>query len=115
MCIESLLNPEGEADDQEETSDKDIFEAVMHAKQARDNRETNVGDDNDDDIPCRPRSSYKEIFQAVAMIRSHTNNSTDPIARRLESALSAFTIDLRNTHERSKKDTVMTDYFSKQV
>jgi hypothetical protein len=44
MDIESLLNPEGESPVLTETSDREIYQAVMDANTARENIEINSGD-----------------------------------------------------------------------
>ena len=45
MDIEALLNPEGESHILTETSDEEIYQAVMEAIEARANIEINGGDD----------------------------------------------------------------------
>ncbi|KAF9553851.1 hypothetical protein CPC08DRAFT_645079 [Agrocybe pediades] len=110
MNIESLLNPVGEAKEKD-ANEEDICEAVLMAKVARENIEINGGDDVDEDIPPEPLPTYKDLLSAVSVIRRYVEESNEPIARRLDKTLAPFCMHLRNTHIKSQKATVLTDYF----
>ena len=60
MDIDALLNPEGESHVLTETSDKEIYHAVMDSIKARENIDINGGDDFDDNSPMEPHPTCRE-------------------------------------------------------
>jgi hypothetical protein len=65
--IESLLNPEGKSHVLTETSDVEIYQAVIDAINAHANMEANGGDDADD-IPLVPRPTQRDVLKAASTI-----------------------------------------------
>lgn len=112
MDIESLLNPVGESHVLTETSDKDIYKAVMEAVEAREAMEINGGDDVDEDFPAEPQPSRQDILKASSTISKFIENMDDPIARKLEGLLSSLNMQLRLEEARNLKDTHLTSYFN---
>ncbi|KAH9066818.1 hypothetical protein EDB87DRAFT_1553257 [Lactarius vividus] len=94
-------------------SDKEIYQAVMNAKEAHENLDINGGDDIDDDTPLEPRPTQADILKAVSLISKYTNNINSPLARSVEAILGSFNRFLRLNETQNMKETVITDYFSK--
>ena len=113
MDIESLLNPAGESHDLAETSDAEIYQAVMDAIDARENMEINGGDDDDDDAPAEPRPKRSDVLKAVSTIGRYIEDMNDPIARKVEALLGSFNMQLRLEETRSLKNSVLTDFFQR--
>jgi hypothetical protein len=55
-----------------ETSDKEIYHAVIDSITARENLEINGGDDVDDDGPVEPRPTRRDVLKAVPTITPTT-------------------------------------------
>ena len=69
MDIESLLNPEGESTLLTETSDQEIYQAVMDAVDARENIHINSTDDIDDiQSATNPHPTRCDVLKAVSTI-----------------------------------------------
>jgi hypothetical protein len=114
MDLESLLNPEGESHFLFEASDEEIYQAVVDSIVARENIETNGGDDMDmDDIPIEACPTRRDILKAVSTISKYIDELNDPIARKLEDIFSSFKRQLRLDETRSMKATVLTDFFQR--
>lgn len=113
MDIESLLNPEGESHVLTETSDREIYQAVMDAIEARENIDINGGDDVDDEIhiPTDPRPTHRDALKAASTIRRYIEDLNDPIARKMEALLASFNMKIRVDETRHMKTTVITDFF----
>ena len=109
--IEALLNPAGESHILTETSDLEIYQAVIDSIHARENIEINGGDDVDDDGPVEPHPTRREVLKAVSTIRKYTNNLNDPFVRNIEALLGSFTRQLRLEETRHMKNAVLTDFF----
>lgn len=77
MDINALLNPEGESQIMTEMSDKEIYHAVMDAVKARENIETNGGDDLDNEAFIEPRPTRREVLKAVLTIGKCIDDSSD--------------------------------------
>ncbi|KAH9015420.1 hypothetical protein EDB83DRAFT_2232711 [Lactarius deliciosus] len=101
MDINSLLNPAGESHIMTETTDTDIYQAVMDAIEARENMEKNGGDNVDEDGPATSTST----------IGNYLTNWNDPLARQLETLLGAVSRQLRIDEAKSMKNTVLTDFY----
>ena len=116
MSIEALLNPEGERETMDESTDEEIYQAVMDARNARENIDQNGGDDADsDDGPVQARPTVREVLQAAATLNRYIDELDDPIARKLETTLGSFKHQLRLNRAKSMKSTVLTDFFSHRV
>lgn len=113
MDIESLLNPAGESHVLSETSDREIYQAVMDASEARENSEINGGDDIDGDVAIRPRPTRREVLQAMSTIGSYIEDLNDPIARKIEAVLGSFNMQVRLDEVNAMKPTFMTDYYKR--
>ncbi|KAJ7576187.1 hypothetical protein C8J56DRAFT_900110 [Mycena floridula] len=91
MRIEDLLNPSDEKDIIQECSDRDIFQAVMDVRAARENAEITGGaDDADDDAAVIIRPSRSEALKAVSTIQQFLSPVDEPFARKLEGLLASF-------------------------
>ena len=113
MDIESLLNPAGESHVLSETSDREIYQAVMDAAEARENSEINGGDDIDGDVAIRPRPTRREVLQAMSTIGLYIEDLNDPIARKIEAVLGSFNMQVRLDEVNAMKPTFMTDYYKR--
>ncbi len=113
MDIESLLNPIGESHALTETSDKEIFQAVIDGIEARENVEINGGDDVDKDILIEPRPTRRDVLKAASTIGRYIDDLNDPLARKIEALLGSFNRQLRLEETSSMKDTTLTDFFQR--
>ena len=116
MDLESLLNPSGEAQVLVETSDHEIFNAVMETAKARetiditgcDNSDNNI---EDDDTPHKPRPTRREALIAASTIAEYIIEWNDPQARKMEAMLAAFNRQLRVEETKGLKETRLTDFY----
>jgi hypothetical protein len=83
MNIEALLNPVDESQVMDETTDEDICQAVLDAK------EDGRGDDTDDAF-IEPCLTHHEVLQAASVINRYIDSVDNPVARKLESILASF-------------------------
>lgn len=114
MDLESLLNPAGESHVLMEGSDHEIYQSVMDAIDVCENIEINGGDDIDDENDISHElPSRRDILKAVSMIGRYTDNMNDPVARKMEAILGAFTRQLRLDETRAMKNSVLTDFFNR--
>ena len=111
MNIGNLLNPAGESQLLTETSDEDIFQCVMDAIEARENINTNSGDDVDDGVAIEPQPTRWEVLKAVLTISKYIDELDDPLSHKIEGLLRSFNRQLRLDKTKSMKDTVLTKYF----
>jgi len=111
MDIELLLNPAGESHVLTEATDEDIYQAVVDAVKAREDIETNGGDDVDDDGPVKPPPGHSTVLQATSIIVEHLATWNHPIAREIEPLLSLMTRQLHIDEAKGMKDTLLTDYY----
>ena len=94
-----------------EASDKDIYQAVMDAVEARDNLEKNGGDDVDDDGLIKPCPSHQDVLKAVSIIVQYVSELNDPLAHKIEALLGSLVRPFHKDEARSIKNTVLTDFF----
>ena len=95
-----------------EASDKEIFESVMDAIQARENLEKDGRDDHtDEDGPVHPRPSRRDVLRAISTIVQYVSDLNDPVARKAKAVLGSLTRFLRREESCTMKDTVLTDFF----
>ncbi|KDR83316.1 hypothetical protein GALMADRAFT_56230 [Galerina marginata CBS 339.88] len=115
MDIESLLKPEGESHTLQETSDQEIYEAVMAAIKVRENIDINGGDDIEDDSHSHidPRPTYRDVLRAVSTICRYIEDLNDPIAWKMEALFMSFNMKIRSDESRNMRSTVITDFFHK--
>jgi hypothetical protein len=111
MDIDSLLNPAGESHVLTETTDADIYQAVIDAIEARENVEMNGGDDVDDDGPIEPCPSRGDLLRATSMIAQYLSIWNDPHARKLEPLLGSLDTHLHVEEAKNMKTTLLTDYY----
>jgi hypothetical protein len=112
MDIKSLLNPEGESHVLTESSDVEIYQAVIDAIDACANMEANSGDDVDD-VPFVPRPTRRDVLKAASTITRYTEDMNEPIACKMEALLGAFNRQLRLDETRGMKDTRLTEFFQR--
>ncbi|KIL60358.1 hypothetical protein M378DRAFT_187797 [Amanita muscaria Koide BX008] len=111
VSIESLLNPadESQAVDESETTDKEICQAVLEARQQADGN--SAGNDVDDSTQVEPRPTYQDVLHAASVINRFTQDLNHPTARKMEAALGSFTLQTRRDHARTMTATKITDFF----
>ena len=91
-------------------SDKEIFELVMDAIQARENLEKDCWDDHaDEDGPVHPRPSRWDVLRAISTIVQYVSDLTDPVARKAEAVLGSLTRFLRREESCTMKDISTVD------
>ena len=112
MDLESLLNPVGESCTLTGASDKEIYQAVMDAREACKTLEINGGDDIDE-VPLEPRPTRVDVFKAVSTISKHLDDINDPLVRKVEEILGLLNRMLQLQEAQNMKTTIITDYFSK--
>jgi hypothetical protein len=79
MDIKSLLNAAGEIHVLTETSNQEIYEAVMDAIMAHENIDINGRDDVDNN-PIEPCPMHCDVLKAVSTIEKYTSDLNDPMA-----------------------------------
>ena len=84
MDIEALLNSTGEYQVINESTDQEIYHAVMDAIKACENLEINGNDHVDEDAPVEPCPTCHKFYQAASVITRYMDDMDDPIARRIE-------------------------------
>ncbi|KAF8991656.1 hypothetical protein BDQ17DRAFT_1432922 [Cyathus striatus] len=90
MTIDSLLNLEGESHVSTETSDNEIFQAVMDSIAAHENLEVIGGDDVDEDIPVEPLPTHRDVLKAISTIKRYTEDMDDPFSCKVDTILGSF-------------------------
>jgi hypothetical protein len=105
MSIQALLNPVEELTTMNETTDEDIYQAVIDAK------ETEYTHEDGDEAPAENRPTRKEALQAMLVIQDYIRDIDDPFARKIESALSSLGHQTRLEQLQSMSATRITDYF----
>jgi hypothetical protein len=98
LGLEDLLNPEPERQVVEETTDTDIYDAVM-ASRANEEEIVLAGgaDDDDDDTEIQPRPSRKAALEAIATLERYISVLEDltPESSKIYSCLLAAKHDLK--------------------
>ncbi|KAE9394389.1 hypothetical protein BT96DRAFT_752099, partial [Gymnopus androsaceus JB14] len=111
--IESLLNSEAEKSMLDASTDQDIFDAVMHARAAKENGVIAGGDDDkDDDAAITKHPSCREALQAVTIMQKYVNGIDKLYARKLESILATFGQSTHLQESHSMVNSLITDFFS---
>ena len=116
MSLEELLNPSDESFGIDETTDEEIWKAVLDSKVQRENADANnVGDnDVDDDAPIELPPSRHEALQAKITIEKYIAVIDEPYARKLESILAEFARSTRLIDTQKMKVSLVTDYFARK-
>ena len=89
MDIKSLLNPAGESQILTETSDKEIYQAIIDAITVCENINVIGGDDVDDEL-VEPCPTWHDVFKAASTIGKYTNKLNDALAGKIEALLGLF-------------------------
>jgi hypothetical protein len=111
MDIDTLLNPADKSMD--EATDKEIYQAVMVARQAQEDASINGGDDDvDDDAFIDDCPTHREVLQATSLISRYLDGLHNPVAQKLETLLGTFGHQMRLDETQSLVSTHITDYFS---
>ena len=113
--IEAFLNPPEESWMVEETTDEEIYRAVLAACKAQAREAGTISDGGDDDIeddaPVEPCPTYREIFRAVSTISRYVERVDYPVACRLECDLAELAQQVRSERSHALSTTKITDYF----
>ena len=111
MDIDELLNPGDEMELIDETTDEEIFGAVMDLDTHKITLPAAGKDDADDSGPIKPPPTQSEALQAISLITDYIDSMDDPFARKLEGLLGNLSHRICIERSRAMKETVMTDYF----
>ncbi|KAF8225681.1 DDE-domain-containing protein, partial [Tricholoma matsutake] len=115
MDIKSLLNSVAKSWVIDETTDEEIYQAVINARQAQENGIINGGDDDaNDDGPIEDCPTCCDALQAASVINRYIEHLDDPVAWKLEALLSSLGWQMCLDMSRSQVSTSITDYFSFQ-
>ena len=110
MDIEGLLNPIDESTIIGDTTDIEIYQAVMNAQSAQEQAPTNGGDDDTDNCsPDEPCPMCHEVLIATTVFKKYLDLESDPLAQKL---LDSFKYNLHIEESRSMRSTHITSYFS---
>jgi hypothetical protein len=115
MDIECLLNPVEESRNLQETSDEEIFRAVVECTSARENSSNTGGDDVDDDAPCEPCPSRCEVMNAALVINRYVQSLDDPLARKVEAVLGSLGHQMRQKSQIDMVDRKITAFFERRT
>ena len=113
LTLQDLLNPASESSILDQGSDKEIFDSVMQAIEARENIDILGGDDGLEGEPARTRPTPRAILDAAAVIQQFLENDPDNCARELDKQLTALAYKMRQERERGMRETEITAYFSR--
>jgi len=114
MDIDTLLNPETEWCVMDETTDEEVFKAVMQSRQVEENGPMNSRDDSADDDACvEACPTCCEAMQAASVMKRYINDLEDPFVYKLEAILGSFGQQMCLDKARSMGPTQMTDYFTR--
>ncbi|KAF8240718.1 hypothetical protein L208DRAFT_1231660 [Tricholoma matsutake] len=112
MDIKALLNPADESHVIDETTDKEICQAVLDTQKAQKEGPINGGDnDINDEAPVKPCPICHEVLQAALVINKYIDCVDDPIACKLEGILASFKHQMQLEMSSSMNSTHLTDYF----
>ncbi|KAF8979325.1 hypothetical protein BDQ17DRAFT_1264861 [Cyathus striatus] len=110
MTVKSLLNPEGESHALTETSDNEIYQAVMESIATCQMLEVNGGDDVDQNIQVEPHPARCDVLAAASTIKKYTEDMNDPLSHKVDVILDSFNQQLRLDEFKNMKDTALTDF-----
>lgn len=106
MDLNSLLNPAGEDALMDNSTDVEIFQAVMEQADG------NVDLDAEMMEPTLPGPTRREALQAVSVLSKFLSDMDQPFARQLETQLSKLGRETRREEALCLKPTLLTDYFT---
>ena len=108
MDLEDLLNPPEESR-MEDTTDEEIFQAVM--AECNSQEEGPMDGDVEGDAVAEPRPTYHEVIEAASVMSRHVAHIDDPVARQLEVILASMGRQMRLERSNGLTATHITDYF----
>lgn len=112
LDLEDLLDPESEQQVTENSTDEDIYCAVMaNCAAEQDIALAGGADDVDDDAEILPRPSRKEALQAAATLERYISVLEEPYARKLDNILLSFGRQTRFEESQNMLNTLITDHF----
>ncbi|KAH9042419.1 hypothetical protein EDB84DRAFT_1436397 [Lactarius hengduanensis] len=116
MPLLDLLNPADEAHFHSTTTDEEIFNAVMEAKQVQEESQSgqDESDDISKDIPMDPIPMCAEALCAAKTLSRYTRDKNDPFLQELDSTLVTFSRRTRALGMDNMRATRMTSYFVQQ-
>ncbi|KAF7359013.1 DDE-domain-containing protein [Mycena sanguinolenta] len=113
LTIDDLVNPVSEQDT-EQTTDQDIYDAVIASRNARDASDANGGDnDPDDDTEPVSRPTRREALAAAATVQNFIAALGDDYARKLDGLLATFGRATQLEATNAMADTSITDFFTR--
>ncbi|KAJ7814868.1 hypothetical protein B0H13DRAFT_1521776, partial [Mycena leptocephala] len=87
----SLVNPDSEKDIINDSTEQDIYNAVVASRDAQQMGEINGGDDDvEDNMGFQPRPTRREALSAAQTLRKYTETLDDGFARKVEQLLASF-------------------------
>ena len=110
--LEVLLNPAAESQVIDETTEEEICQAVLEAREARDQAVNDGGDDVDNDAPVNPCPTYQEVLCVASIIKHYIDGIDDPIGRKLEVVLASFMRQACLDQACTLTTMKITDYFT---
>lgn len=118
MSLSDLLNPMDEAHSLVMTTDEDIYNSVLEARQAREGGDSGQGGqddiDEDSDDLVDPIPTRAEAIRAALVVSRYTMDKDDPILQEVEPALASFRRRARILEMMDMKDSKITSYFVRQ-
>ncbi|KAI6010479.1 hypothetical protein PISMIDRAFT_101632 [Pisolithus microcarpus 441] len=114
MDTAEFLDPDIEAHDLFEATDDDIYEAMMEAKGVWDGSLDVDKDDESAGMAPKLIPTRSEALQAVLTLRKYVRVIDEPYAHKLGSMLGSFRWRTRAMETEGKKDSKITDYFSRK-
>ena len=107
MDISELLNPTHEAHGMDTVTDKDIFDAVMEARQ-----EQEAGEHDGADADTEPTPTHTEVIQMTLMLGRFTKDKDDVFIQEFESMLVLFRKWAQTDSMKNVVDSKITSYFA---
>jgi len=113
MDINELLNLPEESRMMDDTTVKEICQAVLAAHKAQEEGLiSGEGNDVEDDAPGEPVPTYSEIAQAMSIVARGIEYDQDPAACKLEVALASYGHQMWSARSQALTTTQITNYFS---
>ncbi|KIK76975.1 hypothetical protein PAXRUDRAFT_168231 [Paxillus rubicundulus Ve08.2h10] len=110
MDLAELLNPAAKTHNVFNSTDKDIYQAVMDAKAAREaNSEGNSDEVNGG--PVEPGPTRNDTLQAALVVGKYIKDFDDPFMCKLESMLGLLGKRTRVLEMHTMNDTKLNGYF----
>jgi len=113
MDIDVLLNPVDKRCIIMETTDGEIYQAVLDAWQAQKDALINGGhDDIEDDSPVEPFPTYCEMLEAASVINKYIKTLNSPLAWKLTTDLASLSHQMCLERSQAIQSMYITDYFT---